>query len=38
MASSGKNKLLDAPDCGVGVAGGSVKSGAPSLHIQKSFK
>lgn len=31
IASSGKNRLLEAPECGVGVAGGSVKSGAPSL-------
>ena len=33
IASSGKNKLLDAPEFGVGFAGGSVKSGEPNLHF-----
>lgn len=31
IASSGKNKLLDAPEFGVGYVGGSVKSCAPVL-------
>lgn len=32
IASSGKNKLLEAPALGVGWVGGSVKSGAPILQ------